>query len=203
MTRYRVPVCFAGPSSQKLPLGHAGEHAVPGHEIFVPALFDQPSLIKHMDDVRALDGTQAMSDDDTGQVETFDTVHHLQLRLVVKRAGGFVQEQDIRSADKGAREQQALALSTGNRCAVRDERKHAHRHGAYIVRHAGEFGGFPRLVMAERIRSDDVVEDGTMVQAAVLQDDAALTARGFHVDSADVLAVQKNATTVRPIEAEQ
>jgi hypothetical protein len=69
----------------------------------------------HHDAVGLAHGGQAVGDDDH-RAALADGLHVVlddAFRLVVERAGGFVEDQDARVADQGAGDGDALALAAG------------------------------------------------------------------------------------------
>ena len=73
------------------------------------------AAINDIDDVSLLDGAEAVRDRDGGAAARGGVqgrLHHL-LRLGVERAGGLVEEEDLRVAEQGARDGDALFLAAG------------------------------------------------------------------------------------------
>ena len=99
-------------SGLKLQSCEAGVHAAVRHQLGVRALFHQPAVVQHHDAVGLLHRGQAVRDDQRGAVlhGRFERRLHHALALRVQRAGGFVEQQQRRVLEHGARDRDALAL---------------------------------------------------------------------------------------------
>jgi hypothetical protein len=83
-------------------------------------LLDDAALREHEDAVHGTQGGEAVRDADHGAVlgEVIDGLLHLGLGLRVERGGGFVEHEDRRVADEGARDGDALALAAAQALAA-------------------------------------------------------------------------------------
>ena len=79
------------------------------------ALGDDPAVFHHDDAVRLQNGGEAMGDDDGGAPdhELLQRLLHQLLRFGIERAGRFIEQQQRRIAQDGARDSDALALAAG------------------------------------------------------------------------------------------
>lgn len=85
------------------------------HQLSMRATLHHHPSIDHVDDIRLLDGAQAMRHRDGGAALrglVQGRLHNL-LRLRVQRAGGFVEEEDLGVAEQGARDGDTLFLASG------------------------------------------------------------------------------------------
>ena len=87
--------------------------AIFGDEGGVSALFDNLTMIENNDHVSVFNGGQTMGDDQNGAVlaESFQSILNGAFRLIVKSAGGLVQNQNRGIFEDGPCDGQALALA--------------------------------------------------------------------------------------------
>ena len=117
----------------------------------------------------------------------------------VEGAGGFVEQQDRRVLEDGAREGEALALAAGEAHAtVADHGVVAARLGRDEVVGGGGFGGGDDVGFAGAEAAEgDVGADGVVEEGDFLADDGDGAAQAFDRDVAQVLAVDGNASVGR------
>src|SRR5690606_37693360 len=84
-------------------------------QLVVRAALDDAALVHDEDLVRALDGGEAVRDDEGGAAaaERAQPVADEGLALGVEAGGGLVEDEDARVGDDGARDGDALALAAG------------------------------------------------------------------------------------------
>jgi hypothetical protein len=187
-----------------LPLSKVAKQAFLGHQLVASTLLHDASLVEDEDAVRVQNGAEAVRDDDACGIQLFQAAAHCGLRLVIERAGGFVEEQDTRPLNVGACDQQTLALSAGEPASTfTNNGVHAHRHGLNIFVQTGCACRLPRIVNAQRSSADDVGEDIAVGDAAVLQHHIHLAAQRLRVDIVQIQTVEVNEARLRLLKAEQ
>ena len=102
----------------------------------------------------------------------------LRFLVEVQVSRAFVEEKNLRLAVKGARQQQALLLSAGQRAAhVADQAVIGHRHRHDLVVDAGHSGALDHpLLIAGRLIEADIIGDRTGQELVFLHDGADLLA---------------------------
>src|SRR5882757_2660766 len=155
-------------------------------EVIVAAVFDDAAVRDRDDAVGPAHGRQAMGDDDHGTAgcDVGHIVLDRPLALVVERAGRFVEHQDARVHDQGARDRDALTLAARKAAAT------LANHGVVALGQvedelmgAGELGR--RDDPFERhagVGQRDVVAHRAAHQDALLQHHAELAAQPRRVD---------------------
>ena len=73
-----------------------GKESVVIHQFVVGAFLDDPAAVENQNPVAAAYGTEPVRDHDTGTAHRVERFGHLPLGLVVKGAGRFVEQQQIR-----------------------------------------------------------------------------------------------------------
>ena len=140
-----------------------------------------------------------------GAAHGVQRLRDLLLRLVVQRAGGLVEQQELRLRRDGPGDHQPLLLPAGDPAAALGyHRIHTHGHGADVVGDARLFRRVPRLVDGEAGRSEnDVGINVALEQAALLHDGADLPAQGAEIETLDVLVVVVDRSLLRLFKAQQ
>src|ERR1017187_7114628 len=147
-----------------------------GDEFFVGADFADLPLFEHHNLVRPAYGGKPVRDDDYGavlhQVGQRLLYQHFALRVQV--AGGFVQDQDGRVLEQGARDGEALALSAGEfGAAIANHGLVAFREALdEIVGESGLGGGADGSFRYALAAVGDVVGHGVVEQKRVLRHQA-------------------------------
>src|SRR5688500_7471005 len=100
------------PRVLELELVEAVVDAAPGEQLLVGAQLAHLALVQHQDAVGAMDGGQAVGDDDRGAAGEQPLERRLDelLGLGVDRGGGLVEDQDARVEGQGAGEGEELLL---------------------------------------------------------------------------------------------
>ena len=111
------------------------------------ARLNDAASVEHVDAVGALDRAETMRDRDASDLAARDAAADDRLSAVVKRAGGFVEQEHARIANERAGEKQALPLAAGEIGATFvDHRVHSHRHLIDVIGEADIARGLPSLV---------------------------------------------------------
>ena len=106
-------------ASAELDLEQFREGAAPGEKLGPPPRLDDPPLVHDDDAIRLARSAEAMGDDDRGD----PAGEHLQgppnrgFGRVVNRVGGLVEDQDLRAAQQGTCERNALSFAARELCA--------------------------------------------------------------------------------------
>src|ERR1035438_9839880 len=152
-----------------------------GDEFFVGADFADLPIFEHHNLVRASNRGKPVRDDDDGavlhQVGQRLLYQHFALRVQV--AGGFVQDQDGRVLQQGARDGEALALAAGKLdAAVANHSLIAFREALdEIVGEGGFGGGADGILLYAFTAVGDVVGYGVVEQKGILGHHADLAAQ--------------------------
>jgi hypothetical protein len=167
------------------------------HQRGMGAGFDDAAVFHDDDAVGALHGRQAVRDDDGGAADhrRLQRALHQALGLGVERAGRFVEQQQRRIFQQGARDRDALALAAGQAHAALAQ------EGAVALRQAlDEFvggGQFRRgddfLVAGAGTAVADVFHRVGREDDGILRHDADRAAQRVQVEVADVDAVEGDA----------
>ena len=174
-------------------------------ELSMAACLDDVPVVDDDDGVAVLDGAEAVGDHEHGasRGDLREVLHDDVLALVVERARGFVEDEDARIEDEGARDGDALPLAAGEEAAaLADE-------GVVLLREfldegvgAGEVRGGGDLFVGGVGAGDlDVLLDGAAEEHAVLEDDADLAAEPGWLYLRDVDAVDEDAAALGEVEA--
>ncbi len=148
----------------------------PVAQLFGRAVVDDLAGAHHDDPVEAVQRRQAVRDGDHRAAHHQPVERFLDrfFRGAVQRRGGFVEQQDRRVLQDGARNRDALPLSARELdAAVADDRVVAFRHRFDEVR-AARFPGGREHFFAARLRAAvrDVLVDGAVEQGDILRHDA-------------------------------
>eukprot|EP00760_Papus_ankaliazontas_P001605 PhM_4_TR10531/c0_g1_i1/m.49017 len=151
-------------------------------QLRVRAVFDNPSTVQHQNLIGPFDRRHAMRNRHNRQALQFDDrvncTLHLCLALVVQRARGLVEDQDLGLADHGAGNGNTLLLATAQFCATGAD------VGVVLVRHVrnvgaqvGEFGRLGDLLIRRTHRHavGNVVGNTSLEQRRLLGHNRGLT----------------------------
>ena len=160
------------------------------------ALLDDPAVLEHDDLIHVMNGGEAVGDDQGGAAvhQFLDRFHDGSFGRGVERGSGFVEKQDRRVFQKGARDPDALALADAEMSAA-----FADLAVVAVGKLADEFvglrapGGIADLLLG-RVRPavGNVLADGGGKEKRVLQDDGDLLAQRFLCDLAQVAAIERD-----------
>ena len=168
------------------------------------ALFDRAALVHHHDAIRIAHGGKPMGDDQRGApgAQAGQCLLHQRLVLGIQRAGRFVEQQDARVAQQGARERDALPLPTRQaRAAGAQPRLVALRQGGdEVVRGGGAGGGLHLRTGRALMPGSDVGVGGVVEDHRILPDIGDGIAQGGDGDAADVRPVHHHAAFRRVIQ---
>lgn len=103
------------PLLQTLQLHQLAISTLERHQLPMRATLRHNAAINHIDDICLLNGAQAMRNRDGSTAPRGGIQRRLDdfFRLGVQRAGGFVEEEDLRVAEEGARDGETLLLPAG------------------------------------------------------------------------------------------
>src|SRR5450631_1276033 len=143
------------------------------------------------DAVHAAHGIGPVADDDDRDPQRLEARADLLLAGQVELVEGLVEEQHLRPAVQGARQQHALLLAARERHAqAADDRVVLHRHGHDVGVDARDVGrGTHPVGLVLRVEKTDVVADGPDEQHIVLHDHAQPRTKGADVPVADIAAI--------------
>lgn len=105
------------PHSQPVPFRLLQEHVVihplPVHQLPVAAAFHNPPLVEHQYPVRPYGGRQPVghADDGLPSAQLIEPIHDFPFGDGVQRAGGLIEQQDLRIPGTGPGDGQPLVLS--------------------------------------------------------------------------------------------
>ena len=190
--------------SHKLRIVQRGVEPAPGHQLVVIALLGDLSVLQHQNEIRVLNGGQAVGDDEAGAA-LHQPVHgllDLDLRAGVHVGGGLVQNEHGGVAEHGAGDGDKLPLALGDVHAV------VGQHGVIPVGQmldvgvdAGGLGGSHHLVHGGALLAvGDVFKDGAVEQPGVLQHHGVGSAEGVPFDLPDLVSVHVNGAVVHVVE---
>ena len=139
-----------------------------------------------------------MGNDHARGVEHFQAVADDRLRAIIQSAGRLVEKDDPGLADDGARNQQALALSTGKTpSTLADDRVHPHGHGLEVILKSRQTRGHPSIIDGEYSVPYNIPENAACHQAGILHDDPNLSSGPpAHPDRPD--PVRRNKSRLSP-----
>ena len=169
--------------------------------------FDDPAFVQHDDAVGPLYRRQAVGDDDGGATDHrgFERALHQALGFGVERAGGFVQQQQRRILEQGARDRDALALAARQaHPALAQERGIALRQALDEIVGGGHLRRGDHLVVAGvRAAVADVFHGVEREDHGILRHDADRAAQRLQRQVTHVHAVEADAAGLRIVEAQQ
>ena len=139
------------------------------------SLLHRPALLHDDDQVGIAHRGKPMGDHDRGAALAQPAERDLDgcLALGVERAGRFIEQQDARIAQQGARQSDALALAAGQPLAARadpggiavgqrgDETRRRRPHAAAVSISASTASGRPMRILAATVSSNSSVSCAT------------------------------------------
>ncbi len=181
-----------------------GVAASPGQQLLVPATLDDAASLDDEDRVGSPDRRQPVGDDE-GRAPLHQLGEALLdqgLALAVERGGGLVEDQDSRVGQDRAGDRDPLALAAGELDApLADDRVVALRQLLDELVAVGD-AGRPEDLLPRGVgpRVGDVLEDRTVEEEVVLEDDADLRAVVGQADLREVPPVHENGARGGPVE---
>ena len=168
-----------------------------GHEFLVGADLGDAAALEDDDAVGAAHGGHAVGDDEDGAAlhEVGERCLHEGFALGVERGGGFVEDQDGRVLQDGARDGEALAFAAGEaRTFLADDGVVALGHAEdEVVRERHARGVLHAGERDVGLAVGDVVAHGVVEQDGLLRDFADLLAQRGDGDVAEIVAVDEDA----------
>ena len=171
------------------------------------ALLHDVAVVDDGDGIGVHDRAEAVGDDD--RRAAFQNVLQGGLdggfRLGVEAGGRFVENQHLRIAQDRTRQRDALFLAAGETdAAFADERVVFVRKLFDEIRGGGDFrGGGDLFGRGVRNAVGDVLRDRSVEEEDILQDETEEGAVGAELEVADILAVQRDGTVLRFVEADE
>ena len=176
-----------------------------GEELLVGALLAELAFVHDEDGVGALDGGEAVGDEDAGAAgdHAGESGADAELGVGVDGAGGLVEDEDAGAVGEGAGEGDELLLAGGERgAAFEDGFGEGAGEGADEVGYVDFFGGVFYFLVGDPVGAEaDVLGDGAGEEEGVLEDDAEAAAEGGEVLVADVDAVDEDLAGLDVVEA--
>ena len=143
---------------------------LPRQQFFMCPVFDNTSLLFHQNGVRRPHGRQAMRNEEhrTSPTHLGEVVLDDGFRLVIKRTGGFVKDENARVAHQGSGNGQALALTTAKLVRIAIGVLHPHTNQAQEMQHLASLcrPAMRQVVHFERA-AEDLHDSFTRVQRAI------------------------------------
>jgi hypothetical protein len=174
-------------------------------ELVVGAAFDDATVFDDEDLVGLADGGEAVGDDEGGASlhEEVEAGLDEGFGFGVEGAGGFVEDEDARVGEDGARDRDALALAAGELdAAFADDGVVAFGEALGKLVDAGDFAGGHELLFSGGGTGElDVLADGAVEEECLLEDDAELLAVAGELDGGEVVVVDEDGTGLRGVEA--
>src|SRR5271157_719588 len=100
-------------SSTELPFRQLGKKPSLRHQVVEGTRLHQGTPVENTDPIGMHDRGEAMGDDHAGGIQRLQALADDRLGAIIQSARRLVEEEDAGLADDSARNQQALALSTG------------------------------------------------------------------------------------------
>ncbi len=169
------------------------------------AAFAELALVHDEDGVGALDGGEAVGDEDGGSSgdHAGEGEADAELGVGVDGAGGFVEDEDARGVCEGAGEADELLLSGGEgSAALADGLVELKREGADEVADVDFVGGELEALIGDPLGAEtNVVGDGACEEEGILQDDTEALTEFFQILLADVYAIDEDGAALDVVEA--
>src|SRR6185437_12181841 len=178
--------------------------AAMGEELLVAAHFAKLAAVHDEDGVGALNGGEAVSDNDRGSAcdHAFEGGADAEFGVGIDGGSGLIEDEDARVVGEGAGEVDELLLSGGEGIAALAERLVVSaRERLDEVADVDLLGGQANLLVADERAEADVVGDGSAEEEGVLHDDAEVLAETKQIVLAHVEPIDEDCAVLDVVEA--